>query len=717
MSFFSRALLASFFLLTLSFAAIPAPASGLSSGLNTQTQSNEAKRVLLRLHADVNAAIPGEPLRLAIEQTITPGWHTYWTNSGDSGEAMRIQWNLPEGYAAHPLSWPAPERIPYGPLMNYGYHDHAVILGGLDVPANAKIGSALTINGTATVLVCDEICIPETHDITLTLPVAQTNTPTNEALFADAATHIPPVLDWKTHTEYAPDEIRVRITVPRAQSQIATQIDDIIWFPHEWGLTENAADQLATYEPTTRTLTLRQARAQMPRDISQIKNASYVVRTPDAAFIVGGTIAAVNVPTMFEGQPQTAPANTALWLMLIFAFLGGIILNIMPCVFPVLSMKAMHLVSMPREERLSARLNGLSYSAGVISMFLLLAVLLFSLRAAGTQLGWGFQLQNPAIVAGLAWLMFVIGLNLAGTFDLRVAFGGDLLRSTKHHPLLSSFFTGVLATMVAAPCSAPFMATAMGAALVLPAKTGALIFAFVGLGLAFPFLLLSFAPLLQRVLPRPGAWMETFRTFLAFPMYASAVWLVWVVAQQGGAHAVGVTLGGMVAIAFAIWLFARNPERIITRYAVMALGILVVLGTLYSLGNVAPKHASAPTPQTQNTYFKPYDSKSFENAIRVNDGPVFVNMTAAWCITCLVNEKVVLNTNAARRLFADNNVTYFKGDWTNHDESITAFLQNYGRTGVPLYVFFPAADALTAERPAAIVLPQILTIDEIRGLF
>lgn len=422
--------------------------------------------------------------------------------------------------------------------------------------------------------------------------------------------------------------------------------------------------------------------------------------------VVSGKISKLASPVM--GAKPVAETDASLPLVMLFAFLGGLILNLMPCVFPVLSMKALHLVTLPEAERSHAQMSGIMYAAGVIVMFLALGAALYAVRAAGEQLGWGFQLQNPAVVAGIAWLLFVTGLNLAGVFDFRVAFGGEILLAEKHHPLVSSFGTGVLATLVATPCSAPFMATALGAALVQPMPVALSIFAMVGVGLATPYLLLCFVPALQKILPRPGAWMDTFKQALAFPMFASAVWLVWVIAQQGGPEAVGWTLAGMVTLAFAIWLIDRQPKTAAARRVLTALGAILIILTLAGLQLVVPKGESdARHSVTDN--FKPFDPEAFDHALNDTKAPVFVNMTASWCITCLVNEKVALATPEVKDLFKTEGVTYFKGDWTNKDPSITAYLERYGRSGVPIYVYYAAPDAATGKRPEAVVLPQILT--------
>lgn len=678
----------------------------------TAQEMQGGQKVDLRVFAGADAAVPGQTLHLAIRQTIADGWHTYWTNPGDSGQAMKIRWTLPQGYTVSDMLWPAPDRIPYGPLMNFGYMDQAVMLADLAVPADAPVGSILTVQGQANVLVCDEICIPEDHEISLEIPVAATARPDNADLFAGAGAAIPQPVDWRTVTEIGADEVRVRITLPQGGDGAAADLfarapEDVIWFPYEWGYIDNASDQIATYDPGTRTLTLRESPSDS-RDVSALKGAAYLLRSGDRAVIVTGDLKLLGAPVM--GPRASAVTDTALPLLLVFAFIGGLILNLMPCVFPVLSMKALHLVTLSGAERAHARTTGLLYAAGVIVTFLALAAILLSIRAAGAQIGWGFQLQNPVVVAGLAWLLFVTGLNLAGLFDLRIAFGGEVLLAERHHPLVTSFLTGILATLVATPCSAPFMATAMGAALVEPVPVALAIFATVGLGLAFPYLLLCFVPVLQKILPRPGAWMGTFRQVLSFPMFASAVWMVWVVAQQGGPSAVGWTLAGMVVLAFAVWLLDRQPQGRLARHLVTVAGTACIVFALAGLPlTVRPAPTGDDDALAANVNYKPYAAEALDHILRDTNRPAFVNMTASWCITCLVNERTTLETPEVHDLFKTMDMAYFKGDWTNEAPAITAFLQGYGRSGVPIYVYYAAPDAATGKRPDPVVLPQILT--------
>ncbi|MCB1538119.1 MAG: thioredoxin family protein [Rhodospirillales bacterium] len=664
--------------------------------------------VALDLFANTGAAVPGQVLHLAVRQTIAPDWHTYWVNPGDSGEAMRLDWTLPPGYAPSELQWPAPRRVPYGPLMNFGYTDTAVMLADLLVPPDARPGDMLKIEATAQVLVCDEICTPETHDLALDLPVAATAQPANKALFEMAGRAMPLPVGWPVETNLDDSRVRVRITLPPDQAGIAAGPDTLALFPLEYGYMVNAAPQTVSYDASARRLTIEQAR-DTGRDLAEIDTAAYVLRAGDQAWRIDGPVVATP-PAL--GLSAAVPSATAqgmgLALTLVFALAGGLILNLMPCVFPVLSMKALHLVEMHGAERRAARLNGVLYALGVVIMFVALGALLLALRAGGESIGWGFQLQNPVLVAMLAWLMFVIGLNLAGVFDLRIAFGGSMLLAEEHHPRLTAFLTGVLATLVATPCSAPFMAGAVGVALTRAAPVALLIFATLGLGLALPFLALSLVPVLQKILPRPGAWMETLRQLLAFPMFASAVWLVWVVAQQAGPDAVGWTGAGMCAIALAIWLFDRPAPTRKVRAVLTLLGFFAFALALCTLIPIVPRTGSSMSiSDDARGDARPFTPAALDDALATG-APVFVNMSASWCITCLVNERMTLSTRAVRALFDAAGVVSLRGDWTGQDPAITAYLQRFGRSGVPLYVLYPAPKA-DGPRPAPVILPQILT--------
>jgi thiol:disulfide interchange protein DsbD len=392
----------------------------------------------------------------------------------------------------------------------------------------------------------------------------------------------------------------------------------------------------------------------------------------------------------------------------VLALLGGLILNLMPCVFPVLSIKALSLLNHAHQTRLQARLHGLVYTLGVLASFALLGAVLIVLKAGGAQIGWGFQFQSPPFVLAAAYLMFAVGLSLSGVFSVGGSVAGIGSSLAARSGYSGSFFTGVLATIVATPCTAPFMGGALGYALTQPPAELMAVFLSLGFGLALPYLLLSNWPLLQRCLPRPGRWMERVKEVLAFPMYAAAVWLVWVLAQQAGSNAIAIALGGMVVIAFAAWLFETTRSgSTLARRSGAGVAALAVAGALAG-GYLGVKADSADTTRMTDSASAekislPYTAERLQ-ALRTRGEPVFVNLTAAWCITCLVNERVALSKSSVVEAFRKAGITYLKGDWTNQDRQITRQLAAFGRSGVPLYVFYPhGVDA------GPVVLPQLLT--------
>jgi thiol:disulfide interchange protein len=395
-------------------------------------------------------------------------------------------------------------------------------------------------------------------------------------------------------------------------------------------------------------------------------------------------------------------------IALLLAFLGGLILNLMPCVFPVLSIKALSLHDHAKQSPLRARLEGASYTSGVLLSFVALASVLIALRAGGAQVGWGFQFQSPFFVLLVAYLMFVVGLSLSGVFYLGgsiAGIGGSLASRSGYG---GSFFTGVLAVIVATPCTAPFMGAALGYALSQPAVSLLAVFISLGLGLAAPYLLLSCWPGLQRLMPKPGAWMDTLKQAFAFPMYATAVWLLWVLAQQSGPDAVAAALGGMVVIAFAAWLYngTRQSKSLSRKVSSVIAATAVVAALFVGYANVRQQSGQAsPSADSASRDWEPYSAARLQ-ALQSQGAPIFLNMTAAWCITCLVNERVALSDASVRTAFKESEVVYLKGDWTQRDTAITELLGKFGRSGVPLYVFYPPG---VGSKP--VVLPQILTPD------
>jgi thiol:disulfide interchange protein/DsbC/DsbD-like thiol-disulfide interchange protein len=662
--------------------------------------------VRARLVAEAVALAPGRTVTLGLHLAMKPGWHVYWRNPGDSGLPPEMAWRLPEGFAVGPTQWPAPERIPVQTLMNFGYEGTVTLLVPLHVPESLRAGGRVPLSGTLSYLVCEEICIPGTAELALDLPVtsgpAPEPDPAQTHLFAEARAALPVPAPFPVRAVREGETLALHLGRPDG----AIPIRDAAFFPYAESALDNAAEQSLQGEDGTQSLVLK------PGEAAVAPEALGGVLTFDEggtrrAYAVGPE-PAVTPAAVPAAAPSPAPATATaegetltLWSAAGLALLGGLVLNLMPCVFPVLSIKVLSLVKQAGEARGRVRLHGLAYTAGVVASFLGLAGLLIALKAGGAGIGWGFQLQSPVVVVLLAYGLFAVGLSLSGVVHVggRLAGLGDGL--TRRSGYQGSFFTGVLATLVATPCTAPFMGAAVGFALTQPAWVGLLVFACLGLGLALPFLALTAFPGALSLLPRPGAWMETVKGALAFPVYATAAWLVWVLAQQVGPNGLLGALGGLVLVGFAAWAWerARAAGRLGTGLgrvtAVLALaGALALAAALDGQrgGAAGVRLAGGEEPFTQARL----------DALRAEGRTVFVDMTAAWCITCQVNERMVLSREAVQAAFRAGSVAYLKGDWTNQNPEITRLLESHGRSGVPLYLVYRG-------QGEARVLPQILT--------
>ncbi len=666
----------------------------------------EDNHVKIRILAERGEIKPGEDLWIGIEQSIDPHWHTYWQNPGDSGAAPTIKWNLPEGFSMSEIHWPTPQKIAYPPLMNYGYENNVILLQKLSAPKTLPEGE-INLSANIEILVCQDVCIPEYGSYNLTLNGPELGAAEANTIYLNAArTKLPQKVNWTSNFKETPAGFSLLITPSNPTFFDNLTPDMVELFPLDWGLVDNAAPATVSFQDNQIVITQKRG----TRGLEDIKTATLVITRGKGVNRLSyeiqsqhNYIPAAETPT----TPQDSPApstNISLLSALTLALLGGLILNLMPCVFPVLALKALSLVKIAEKHPNQAKIHGLSYTAGIILSFLVIAGILIGLQSTGAGLGWGFHLQNPLIVGTLAYLLFFIGLNLFGFFEFGNSFmnvGGTL---TQGHGYKSSFFTGVLATLVATPCTAPFMAAAIGYALTQPPHINLSIFAALGLGLALPYLILSFSPKLERALPKPGPWMNTFKQFMAFPMFLSAAWLIWVLSQQSGSTAVLHILIGMVLITFALWIIhhLKHHQKLWLRI----LAIFAVIGAFLLL-DVAPLQKAETEQPTETSWIQTYSAETLETALKTTN-PVFVEMTAAWCITCKVNHATSINIDATKKLFAEQNVQYLLGDWTNQDAEITKYLNNYGRNGVPIYVFYGQPNE-TGQRPEPMVLPQVLT--------
>jgi len=630
------------------------------------------------LVSDADAVAPGGAVHLGLRLRMAPGWHIYWKNPGDAGVPPQLDWTLPAGVTAGPIAWPAPTRNAEPPLMTYGYAGEVL----LPVTVSGAGAGPLSVGLHASWLICEKLCVPEEADLRLTLPAGPPAPSAQAPLFAAAAAAVPRPSPWPA--TIAPDGT-LHVAAPDAAAAVRAA-----WFiPDSYGTVQGVAEQPLSAGPDGFALALRTGTAFKP-DVPL--SGVLVVRDRQ------GQETALELRAAPGGAPAASRADLPLWRVLGLAALGGLILNLMPCVFPVLAMKAAGLARLSGAERGHARMHALSYTAGVVLTFGAVGLALLAARAAAA--GWGFQFQSPLFVAGMAWLLFAVGLNLSGVFTLGegLAGAGEGLAGRGGHA--GSFFTGMLAVLVATPCTAPFMGAAIAAALAATPAVTLAVFVAMGLGLAAPFLVLAGVPALARALPRPGAWMDVLKQALAFPMYAACVWLVWVISQQSGPAGVLAIGAGLLLVGFAAWAFGLSQRGSGSRVAgAAALGaLLLALAILSGLATAAP---SAPQ-QVAEAGVEPFSAARLA-ALRQAGTPVFVNMTAAWCVTCLVNERVALSPEPVRQAFAAHGVAYLKGDWTRQDPAITAFLRANGRDGVPLYLLYPPGGG------APQVLPQILT--------
>ncbi|MCP5420009.1 MAG: thioredoxin family protein [Gammaproteobacteria bacterium] len=690
--------------------------------LSVAATSASTANTTVQLISEVESIQPGHEFWVALQMQIREGWHTYWRNPGDTGAATTLKWSLPDGFAATEVYWPYPERIPYEPLVNYGYHDQVALLVGI-TPPDTLSADRQTIGLKASWLVCADICVPEKAQFELTLLVRDATPsidPRWKDVFAKARQALPQSTPWKAAFTTTADRLDLQLTPP--DSATLPSPAHIEFFPFEEGVIEYAAPQTLSNDRDGLHLTIDRGSSRN-RPLEHVRGVvvaraeqadsppiAFEIDAPPQSTISAGSNDPAPNPEAVSGVNAMKNVSRSWIQQFVFAFLGGLILNLMPCVFPILSMKALNFVDKAHKAPWEVRRHGLAFTLGVSCSFAVIAGLLIALRYGGAQIGWGFQLQSPLFVTLLAYLMFAVGLSFSGAItlgDSLMNVGGGLAARKGY---AGSFFTGALATVVATPCSAPFMGTALGFALTQPWPVALGIFQGLGLGLAMPYLLLSFFPTLFNFLPRPGPWMERFKEFLAFPMYGTAVWLLWVLTLQTGPQGIAAALTGLVLIAFAAWLYkntrqSANPWRSVGRLgAIAALLLAVSLNVLPAAGHPDQNLAASPIrTHGDGPAWEPFSAERL-TALRDAGQPVFLNFTAAWCITCLVNERVALSSPRLASAFSERGITYLKGDWTNQDKEISKALETFGRSGVPLYVYYPPG-----IRSEPVLLPQLLT--------
>ncbi|WP_157871006.1 protein-disulfide reductase DsbD family protein [Gluconacetobacter diazotrophicus] len=683
--------------------ALPSGRAGAAESAALTTTRDSATLV-----TDTDRYRPGMPLHVGLRLRLQPGWHTYWINPGDAGEAptLAVQAGGGAAGASGTIAWPVPRRLPDGPLMSYGYTGEVLLPAELR-PTGPGDGP-MVLQATAEWLVCAAVCVPEQGRFTLTLPPGDPAPSDQAPLFARAAAARPVASPFAAMI--ASDGV-LAITGAGLSSDT---VRDAWFMPTISGAIDQDAAQALSVHDGGLTLALKPGDA-----FHAAPTLDGVLVLKDAAGQERGLSVSARpgaVPTVTPGAVP-GPAHSGAARMLLLAFAGGLILNLMPCVFPVLVMKAMALTRLAGGGA-SARLAGAgAYAGGVIGAFVMLGGVILALRAAGAVAGWGFQFQSAAFVAAMCWLLFAVALNLLGVFGMGngiAALGGVGVSRTGY---LGDAMTGVLAVLVATPCTAPFMGAAIAGALAASPVVAMAVFVAMGAGLAAPYLLLAGVPGLARHLPRPGAWMDILRQGLAFPVLGTCVWLMWVLALQDGAGAIAVLGIGLVLIGLAAWLtglaqgmaMRDGPARRIRLCRAVALAALALaMALLPGLGGTVSGGAGVSAADGSDR-FRPARLAT----LRAQDRPVFVDMTAAWCISCLVNERVALSSAPVQTAFHDRHVVYMKGDWTNRNAAISAFLDAHGRAGVPFYLYYPPGSG------DGRALPQILTtglvLDALKG--
>lgn len=695
--------------LALSATQGPVPGTTATSAVVTTPQV----RAELVAHAPDGLAA-GKPVWLGLKLEHQPDWHTYWKNPGDSGLPTALEWTLPAGVKAGDIEWPTPAKLPIGPLLNYGYEDTLLLPVAISIPAGFA-ADALDVKLRADWLVCKEVCIPEGGDFILKLPAAAA-TAGHAALFAAARAALPAAVPGaQASAAVDGDGLQLRVSgLPAAWHGKA-----LAFLPETTGVIHNAAPVQGVWsgEQWTARVPLDPQRSASPSTMPAVLTAPGQAAGLQVDFKVAGVwpaaaVAPAALPSLGDAvlsPPSAAPVGLG-WALLL-ALAGGALLNLMPCVFPVLSLKVLGFASQATQahggQRRALLAGGLAYTAGVVLSFVGLAALLLALRAGGEHLGWGFQLQSPAVVAVLAALFTLIGLNLAGVFEFGSVLPSSLAAARARHPVLDSALTGVLAVAIASPCTAPFMGASLGLAMTLPTIQALSVFAALGLGMALPYLAASAWPALARMLPRPGAWMLHFKTLMAFPMFATVVWLVWVLGQQTGIDGAAALLVLLLALAFAAWALGSPALGRHARRGFGVAALLLMAAALFWAGPALRQEAVASASASSDPW-QPWSTEKVAQAQAAGQ-PVFVDFTAAWCVTCQFNKRTTFANAEVQAAFAQRQVLLLRADWTRRDAAISAELARLGRSGVPVYALYsPASTSPT-------LLSEILSPAEVQS--
>jgi thiol:disulfide interchange protein len=694
-------------------AACALPMLALAQGSAKNVVSTEHVRAELMAYAP-DGVTPGVKVWLGLQLAHQPEWHTYWKNSGDSGLPTTLQWTLPAGVTAGEIAWPVPQKISIGRLANYGYEGTVLLPVPLTIASDFKpslLGSELQVKLKAQWLVCRKECVPEEGEFSLAVPTRST-TALNAPAFQASFQAQPTPISGESQVQIEGHALKVSV----AGLPTALQGKTLEFYPETSEVIETAAQWTQGWQGAvwTAQVPLSPQRANSPAVMPMVLATGGQGWRTEAK--VSGDWPAIAAPTNISPElaaalrgnvsDAAAPARPApsltLMAALLGALVGGLILNLMPCVFPVLAIKVVGFTRHASDRR-GHRIAGLAYSAGVVASFVALGALMLALRAAGEQLGWGFQLQSPAVVAGLAALFTLIGLNLAGLFDFGAFLPVSVASLEARHPVVNAFLSGVLAVAIASPCTAPFMGASLGFALGLPAAQALLLFAVIGVGMALPYLAASWIPAVARLLPRPGAWMEIFRRLMAFPMFATAVWLVWVLGQQSGIDGAGALLALLVALSMVVWSFTLRGRA---RMVLASVSVVVLAVLAWAAGPAITRTPEQQSARAESGPWQAWAPGRVEQLL-ASGQPVFVDFTAAWCVTCQYNKTTLEHKDVLGDLKAKN-VALLRADWTRREPAITAALAQLGRNGVPVYVFYKKGSP-------PIVLSEVLGLAELRS--
>jgi len=697
-------------LFILFLAAVPL----LGQAANAQANVVRSANVEAELISEVESIQPAGFFWTALRMKMDPDWHTYWKNPGDSGLATSMEWTLPEGFQAGEIRWPYPERIELDPLVSYGYENEILLLVPIKVSSNLKTGTAQTIQLHAQWLACEKICIPGEGTFSLSLPVNAEIPAPNKAWiqsFSQARSALPIAGESVWHFDAEESSRYFRIGM-RTNGNQGYPVSKVYFFPYDNSIIDHAASQPLNKLENGYELIIPKS-ASAPPQTAELQGVLFSKegwRGPgsEKAAEIMEPVQKANIPAPV--LPEPIP-STSFWIAVLFAFLGGMILNLMPCVLPVLSIKILNFMSHANEKGYHSFRQGVLYSAGVLASFWILAGLLLFLRAGGEHIGWGFQLQSPFVVLALAILFFVFGLNLFDVFEI----GTSLTRVGNIHirsQTAASFLSGMLATIVATPCTAPFMGTALGYGFTQSAATSFAVFTALGAGMAFPYLALSAFPSLVRFLPKPGRWMILMKRILGMMLFATCLWLLWVLTIQAGIKVLGGVVVGLGLIGIGAWIYGHwsgTEEPLVDRRktAIISALLFTIAGTVSAAGSTgffATVQFPAASERVKNIPWRPFSPAALEQ-LRNEGKPVFIDFTAAWCLTCQVNERLALSQPKVVNKFKDLGVVALKADWTNRDEEITKALASYGRNSIPLYVYYAPSSQ------EAVLLPELITAE------